>query len=51
MQKCTQCKKYTDSLEIFSKGECLKCHEQNYNERKAHITGKDVQYSFIKAVI
>lgn len=28
--KCKECGSYTDILVIFSKGECLKCHEKAF---------------------
>ena len=30
--RCSKCNKKTHPLEIFSEGECLKCHEKKFNE-------------------
>ncbi len=40
-EKCTQCKKKVDTLTIFSKGECLKCHEKNFKFKKSNNIIKD----------
>lgn len=30
--KCSLCKQEIDKLEVFSKGECLKCHEKEWDK-------------------
>lgn len=27
---CSMCSKYIDPLELFSKGECVECHEKQF---------------------
>jgi len=46
IKKCTQCKKEIKDLDIFSKGECLTCHEKDFKMP----TADEVKKSFINSL-
>ncbi len=47
LKQCKQCKKEVDVLTIFSKGECLECHEKDF---KTNIDAKKVLDGFFKTI-
>jgi DNA-directed RNA polymerase subunit RPC12/RpoP len=36
MKNCTECGKEIDNLSAYSKGECLECHEKNFDQENDH---------------
>ena len=48
MPQCAKCQIFIDAMDIFSQGECLDCHEKEFDI--INLAAEEVKNSFIKAI-